>query len=88
MCIEFCESERKRIISLYSETNLKVRQSLTETAEMEDDIHQMAAFSAEIVCEAPNNRLSKYEGMLKWKNKTFSLDNEKMLLRGNSSEAL
>ncbi len=64
------------------ETNLKVKQSLPETAEMENDIKQIAAFNAELVCEAPNNRLAKFEGMMKWKDKTYSIDNEKMLLRG------
>ncbi len=49
---------------------------------MEDDIKQIAAFNAELVCEAPNNRLAKFEGMMKWKDKTYSIDNEKMLLRG------
>ncbi len=49
---------------------------------MEDDIRQIAAFNAELVCEAPNNRLAKFEGMMKWKDKTYSIDNEKMLLRG------
>ena len=64
---------------------MKVRQSLPETAEMEDDNHQLAAFNAEIVCEAPNNRLAKFEGLLKWNNKTYSLDNDKMLLRGKNT---
>lgn len=36
----------------------------------------------EIVCEAPNNNLSKYEGTLNWKGKSYMLDNDKMLLRG------
>ena len=62
-----------------------MRQSLPETAEMEDDNHQLAAFNAEIVCEAPNNRLAKFEGLLKWNNKTYSLDNDKMLLRGKNT---
>ena len=38
--------------------------------------------AGEVVCEPPNNRLSKYEGILKWNNQTYSLDNDKMLLRG------
>lgn len=36
----------------------------------------------EIMCEAPNNNLSKYEGTLNWKGKNYPLDNDKMLLRG------
>lgn len=39
-------------------------------------------FVGEIICEAPNNNLTKFEGTLKLRNAKFSLDNEKMLLRG------
>ncbi|OWF34874.1 phospholipid-transporting ATPase ID [Mizuhopecten yessoensis] len=67
---------------LDGETNLKVRQALPETAELENDMEKLTEFNAEIVCEAPNNKLSKYEGTMKWNNQTFSLDNDKMLLRG------
>ena len=41
--------------------------------------------SGEIVCEAPNNNLEKFEGKLTWKNHDYALDNEKILLRGFSS---
>lgn len=34
------------------------------------------------MCEAPNNNLTKFEGTLKWRNNKYSLDNDKMLLRG------
>ncbi|XP_005107403.2 phospholipid-transporting ATPase ID [Aplysia californica] len=67
---------------LDGETNLKVRQALEETAEMGEDLHKLAAFDAEIVSEPPNNRLSKFEGKMMWKSKTFAIDNEKILLRG------
>ncbi len=70
------------LLSSYRETNLKVRQSLPETAEINDDIRRLAAFDAEFVCEAPNNRLAKFEGMMKWNNKTYAIDNDKMILRG------
>jgi len=36
----------------------------------------------EVICEPPNNILSKFEGALTWKDETYSLDNEKILLRG------
>ena len=36
----------------------------------------------EVVCEPPNNNLSKFEGALTWNDETYSLDNEKILLRG------
>ncbi|XP_060085914.1 phospholipid-transporting ATPase ID-like [Ylistrum balloti] len=67
---------------LDGETNLKVRQALPETAELENDISKLTQFNGECYCEAPNNKLSKYEGTMKWNNKTYSLDNDKILLRG------
>jgi len=38
--------------------------------------------AAEVVCEPPNNHLSKFEGVLNWRDEKFALDNEKLLLRG------
>lgn len=38
--------------------------------------------TGETICEAPNNRLSRFEGLLKWNNEKYSLDNDKILLRG------
>ena len=35
-----------------------------------------------VKCEAPNNHLHKFAGNLYWNNKTFPIDNEKILLRG------
>lgn len=67
---------------LISETNLKCRQALPETAELGDNIDKLAEFFGEINCEAPNNNLTKFEGVLKWHDEKFSLDNDKMLLRG------
>lgn len=40
-------------------------------------------FLGEVICEPPNNRLNTFEGKLTWKNQTFALDNDKMLLRGS-----
>lgn len=36
----------------------------------------------EIICETPNNNLTKFEGTLFWEDKQFAIDNDKMLLRG------
>lgn len=36
----------------------------------------------EIECELPNNNLNRFEGNLKWKNETYPLKNENMILRG------
>ncbi|XP_052796931.1 phospholipid-transporting ATPase ID-like isoform X1 [Mya arenaria] len=67
---------------LDGETNLKVRQAIPETAEMSDDNEKLHQFDAEIVCEAPNNRLPKFEGKMTWCGESHSLDNDKILLRG------
>lgn len=50
---------------LDGETNLKSRQSLPVTAKLLDDNAAFQAFRAEIVCEPPNNNLSRFEGTLK-----------------------
>lgn len=67
---------------LDGETNLKIKQCLVETAVMNDHEDRLWEFNGEIVCEPPNNLLNKFEGTLMWKNQRFSLDNEKLLLRG------
>lgn len=67
---------------LDGETNLKCRQCLPETAEMGQDDALISEFDGEIVCEMPNNLLNKFEGQLTWRNKQYSLDNDKILLRG------
>ncbi|CAG9566195.1 unnamed protein product [Danaus chrysippus] len=67
---------------LDGETNLKCRQCLLETAAMGQDDAQLGAFDGEIVCETPNNLLNKFEGTLSWREQHFSLDNDKILLRG------
>jgi magnesium-transporting ATPase (P-type) len=67
---------------LDGETNLKCRQCLMETAVMGQDDVLLSEFDGEIVCETPNNLLNKFEGTLTWKNKAFSLDNDKIILRG------
>ncbi|XP_032906520.1 probable phospholipid-transporting ATPase IM [Amblyraja radiata] len=66
---------------LDGETNLKVRQALTVTSELGADMSQLAEFDGEIICEPPNNKLDKFTGTLFWKDKKYSLNNEKMLLR-------
>ncbi|CAK1581121.1 unnamed protein product [Parnassius mnemosyne] len=67
---------------LDGETNLKCRQCLLETAAMGQDDAQLGAFDGEIVCETPNNLLNKFEGTLSWRDQHYSLDNDKILLRG------
>uniref|UniRef100_A0A8C7WJU5 Phospholipid-transporting ATPase n=1 Tax=Oncorhynchus mykiss TaxID=8022 RepID=A0A8C7WJU5_ONCMY len=67
---------------LDGETNLKVKQALTVTGELEDCIEKLANFNGEVRCEPPNNRLDKFTGTLTLKEEMYSLDNEKVLLRG------
>ncbi|KAG7476520.1 hypothetical protein MATL_G00083880 [Megalops atlanticus] len=67
---------------LDGETNLKVKQALTVTGEMGDNIERLAAFDGEVHCEPPNNRLDKFTGTLTFRGEKYSLDNEKILLRG------
>uniref|UniRef100_A0A4W3K085 Phospholipid-transporting ATPase n=1 Tax=Callorhinchus milii TaxID=7868 RepID=A0A4W3K085_CALMI len=67
---------------LDGETNLKVRQALTVTSELGSDISRLAEFDGELICEPPNNKLDRFTGTLSWKDNKYSLDNEKVLLRG------
>ncbi|XP_072228680.1 phospholipid-transporting ATPase ID-like [Leuresthes tenuis] len=67
---------------LDGETNLKVKQALTITGEMGDDIEALAGFNGEVRCEPPNNCLDKFKGTLTVNKQVHSLDNDKVLLRG------
>uniref|UniRef100_A0A1A8FKH8 Phospholipid-transporting ATPase n=4 Tax=Nothobranchius korthausae TaxID=1143690 RepID=A0A1A8FKH8_9TELE len=66
---------------LDGETNLKVRQALSVTSDL-GDVSKLMDFDGEVICEPPNNKLDKFTGTLLWKDSKYSLDNEKMLLRG------
>lgn len=39
-------------------------------------------FTGIVVCEAPNNKLDKFTGVLSWKDSKHSLNNENIILRG------
>uniref|UniRef100_A0A8D0ARV2 Phospholipid-transporting ATPase n=1 Tax=Sander lucioperca TaxID=283035 RepID=A0A8D0ARV2_SANLU len=67
---------------LDGETNLKVKQALSVTGDMGDSIDALAGFNGEVRCEPPNNRLDKFKGTLTLDGQTYSLDNDKVLLRG------
>ncbi|XP_021236600.1 phospholipid-transporting ATPase ID-like isoform X2 [Numida meleagris] len=67
---------------LDGETNLKVKQALTVTAELGEDLQKLTDFNGEVKCEAPNNKLDNFTGTLALRGEKYSLDNEKMLLRG------
>ncbi|KAM6930861.1 phospholipid-transporting ATPase ID-like [Xenentodon cancila] len=67
---------------LDGETNLKVRQALPVTGDLGEDVEKLADFNGEVLCEAPNNRLDRFTGTLTYADQKYSLDNEKILLRG------
>ncbi|KAM7393155.1 hypothetical protein PAMA_008010 [Pampus argenteus] len=67
---------------LDGETNLKVKQALTVTGELGDNIDALAGFNGEVRCEPPNNRLDKFKGTLTLNEQAYALDNDKVLLRG------
>ncbi|XP_053154211.1 phospholipid-transporting ATPase ID-like isoform X3 [Hemicordylus capensis] len=69
-------------VELDGETNLKVKQALTVTSELGEDLQKLSSFDGEIRCEAPNNKLDKFMGTLTVKGEKYALDNERMLLRG------
>lgn len=47
-----------------------------------DNELELSQFNGHIVCEAPNNNLSKFDGTMSWRGQKYSLDNEHILLRG------
>ncbi|XP_058521860.1 probable phospholipid-transporting ATPase IM [Ochotona princeps] len=67
---------------LDGETNLKVRHALSVTSELGADISRLARFDGIVVCEAPNNKLDQFSGVLSWKESKYPLNNEKIILRG------
>uniref|UniRef100_A0A8C2Z5G0 Phospholipid-transporting ATPase n=1 Tax=Cyclopterus lumpus TaxID=8103 RepID=A0A8C2Z5G0_CYCLU len=67
---------------LDGETNLKVRQALTVTGDLGEDVEKLADFNGEVRCEPPNNRLDRFMGTLTYAGQKYPLDNEKVLLRG------
>ncbi|XP_050618242.1 phospholipid-transporting ATPase FetA-like [Macaca thibetana thibetana] len=67
---------------LDGETNLKVKQAISVTSDMEDHLELLSAFNGEVRCEAPNNKLDRFSGILTYKGKNYFLDHDKLLLRG------
>ncbi|XP_056275935.1 probable phospholipid-transporting ATPase IM [Pseudoliparis swirei] len=67
---------------LDGETNLKVRQALTVTGDLGEDVEKLADFNGEVRCEPPNNRLDRFTGTLSCGGQKHPLDNGKVLLRG------
>uniref|UniRef100_A0A6Q2Y6H2 Phospholipid-transporting ATPase n=1 Tax=Esox lucius TaxID=8010 RepID=A0A6Q2Y6H2_ESOLU len=53
-----------------------------ETAELDGCVSVLPASEFDVRCEPPNNRLDKFTGCLSLDGAMYSLDNEKILLRG------
>ncbi|XP_025932300.1 phospholipid-transporting ATPase IK [Apteryx rowi] len=64
------------------ETNLKFRQALLVTHQELVSEESMAAFDGKVICEEPNSRMHSFTGTLEWKGEMYSLDSERILLRG------
>ncbi|NWI27220.1 AT8B3 ATPase, partial [Sula dactylatra] len=64
------------------ETNLKFRQALLVTHQELVSEETMATFDGRVTCEEPNSRMHSFTGTLEWRGETYSLDNERILLRG------
>ncbi|OXB60756.1 hypothetical protein ASZ78_016807 [Callipepla squamata] len=67
---------------LDGETNLKFKMALEVTDKYLQEEKAMADFNGLIECEEPNNRLDKFTGTLFWRNRSYALDADKILLRG------
>ncbi|XP_043834358.1 phospholipid-transporting ATPase IC isoform X2 [Dromiciops gliroides] len=67
---------------LDGETNLKFKMSLEVTDRYLQKESALATFDGFVECEEPNNRLDKFTGTLFWRNTSYSLDADKILLRG------
>ncbi|XP_075579594.1 phospholipid-transporting ATPase IK [Pelecanus crispus] len=64
------------------ETNLKFRQALLVTHQELVSEESMATFDGRVTCEEPNSRMHSFTGTLEWRGETYSLDSERILLRG------
>ncbi|XP_068517615.1 phospholipid-transporting ATPase IK [Anas acuta] len=64
------------------ETNLKFRQALPVTHRELTSEGSVAAFDGRVTCEEPNSRMHSFTGTLQWRGETYSLDSERILLRG------
>uniref|UniRef100_A0A8D1T477 Phospholipid-transporting ATPase n=1 Tax=Sus scrofa TaxID=9823 RepID=A0A8D1T477_PIG len=67
---------------LDGETNLKVKQAISVTSEMEDNLKLLSAFDGEVRCESPNNKLDRFTGVLTYRGEDYILDHDRLILRG------
>ncbi|XP_006887000.1 PREDICTED: probable phospholipid-transporting ATPase FetA-like [Elephantulus edwardii] len=69
---------------LDGETNLKVKQAISVTSNMGNNLELLSAFDGQVICELPNNKLDRFTGTLTYKGNTYLLDHDKLLLRGST----
>ncbi len=62
-----------------SETNLKIRQAIPQTAQINSD-KDIASFKAVINCEVPNNRLYAFDGTITFNGNTYPLDAKQVMI--------
>ncbi|XP_060708204.1 phospholipid-transporting ATPase IC [Hemiscyllium ocellatum] len=67
---------------LDGETNLKFKMSLEVTDRLLKKEKDLESFDGLVECEEPNNRLDKFTGTLYWRNQSYPLDVNNILLRG------
>ena len=71
--------------NLDGETNLKHKSSLKELQALILDAASCTGLRGQVVCEAPNDQLYKFEGTVTTPSgDTFSLDHNSLMLRGTS----
>jgi phospholipid-transporting ATPase len=67
--------------NLDGETNLKLRQALAQTNSLQDK-KLLSELKGVVECDLPNNKLYKFDATLALGDKTYSLSNKQVLLRG------
>ncbi|XP_032883794.1 phospholipid-transporting ATPase IA isoform X4 [Amblyraja radiata] len=68
--------------NLDGETNLKIRQGISQTADIKN-IESLMNFSGKLECESPNRHLYDFVGNIRFDGKsTFPLGQDQILLRG------
>ncbi|KAF0532010.1 phospholipid-translocating P-type ATPase [Gigaspora margarita] len=76
--------------ALDGETNLKQRKALEETNSLLNSLESLSKFRGKLYAEGPNDDLYNFNGHLVFNDKTLTLNNNQILLRGtilrNTSE--
>lgn len=70
--------------NLDGETNLKHKSCIKEIHQSMNTTQNATDLRGQVVCEAPNEQLYKFEGTITIGNDTYSLDHNSLMLRGTS----